>query len=503
MAFVARTRTEIRDDLIASWSTRYLAEGRRLATWQGSPAYMMADAFSVVLATLDQQAQAVTRDILPDTAAGASLDRHGYVYGVERRPATKAVLTVTVTGTPSATIAIPAGSTMSYSGSGALFDVTSSSVTFSGGGISTVLVRARSAGTDGNLSASTVLVWTTPPAGINTQGVVSSILTTAEGAETDADYSARIIARLRDRPASGNRADWLDWTETVDGIGEAYVNPLAQPGTTTAPVLGCVTVVAVTPPPTTYEPQTVTAIAVATHGLSPSYSRVPSAAVLANAEAYIEGTQDAQGRPLDETAQVQLRPVTMAAGDYAVEAPSVSPVTCTVDVATDETRYPWPFTGSRTVQASPTPTTSTFTLDDVTDIGAGDMVAVEVGASIRGRMWLCAVTQVVGSAITVSPACPAAPSAGADVYPDPGVWAGVRQTILQEFDGLGPGAVSGSTRYPSTSTRGPSTLSVARLTARVVSVDGVTSCTMTGPTTDTAATAKQILTPSAIVIQKL
>ena len=98
MAFVARTRAEIRDQLLSYWAAEYALRGETLLTAQGSDAYLLASQIGVVQEAVDAQAEQVARDILPDQASTAGLDRFGAVYGIPRPAGTFATASVTVTG---------------------------------------------------------------------------------------------------------------------------------------------------------------------------------------------------------------------------------------------------------------------------------------------------------------------------------------------------------------------------------------------------------------------
>jgi hypothetical protein len=103
--------------------------------------------------------------------------------------------------------------------------------------------------------ATDVLTWQSAPAGLGPTATVSSVtLTTGADVESYGDWAQRIIGRLQERPASGNRADWKAWCEAFTGldIRQVWVYPLLQPpatypGAGTENVLGCVTVVCAGP----------------------------------------------------------------------------------------------------------------------------------------------------------------------------------------------------------------------------------------------------------------
>ena len=94
MPYTGRSVADIRDSILADWSTAYTQLGRSLLIVEGSPAYLWASAIAIQLQGVEAQAEQIARDILPDEASDASLLRWGAVYAVERRPATAAEITV-------------------------------------------------------------------------------------------------------------------------------------------------------------------------------------------------------------------------------------------------------------------------------------------------------------------------------------------------------------------------------------------------------------------------
>ena len=59
-------------------------------------------------------------------------------------------------------------------------------------------------------------------------------------------------------------------------------------------------------------------------GLSPSFSRLPSELLRALVVDYVEGARDAAGAAVPEALQKQLRPATLAPGNYEIGAPTVT-----------------------------------------------------------------------------------------------------------------------------------------------------------------------------------
>ena len=487
MAFTARTRTTIRSALLSALTARYSAAGKTLAVEYGSDAYWMADALSVELLQLESAAEALSHEILPDEAIDL-LDRHASVYAITRRAAVKAILTVAVTGTPSTTPAIPAGSKMSSPG-GALFTVSDASVALNGSGNGTLsVVTADAGGAAGTLAVSTVLTWQSAPAGLNPTGTVASITTAGEDEETDDTLRTRLLDRLRQRPASGNAEDWREWTASCDGITDAYVYQRLQPGTTSGEVLGCVTVVAVGP----------------AQGTSITNTRVVGSTRCDQIEDFINGTRNAAGVVV--TDGVQLRPVTQATADF--EVTNLVPTTQNVTLAIkNSARYPFPFTGTMTENGS-TPTTLVVTGDHTAKNGKRALVKVGTGyargafqaVDLSGGTYNGGTNKTTWTITTLL----TTPVAASLVYPAPANWDAMKTALFTLFDSLGPKDTAALQRYPTEDVRGRATLYLSAMASALQAVPGVVSVTFTTPGVDqTPANAKMIIELAELVITEI
>lgn len=474
MAFTPRTREEIRSDIIAALTNRYSAAGRTLDVSDGSDAYMRADALAVILATIEQQAAQQALDTFVDTASDAAVERHAAVYAITRRAASPATLTVAVTGTPSTTPSISAGSKMSGS-DGALFTCSDLSVVLDGSGNGSITVTADDAGSAGTLAAGTVLTWQSAPAGLDSTGTVSATVTSGEDAETTDELRARVLSRLRQRPASGNSEDWRDWCESCDGVTRAYVYPLLQPSTVSGDTLGCVTVVVMGP----------------AQGTNPTNTSVISSARCAEIEDYIEGVRDTAGA-LDASA-TQLRPAAIATADYEVTFVGVSPVDVEVDIKTTS-RFPFSFSGTLTVDTGASTSTSLVVNGDET-AKTGKRALVRVASSSHRGGWQA--TELKSGVFAAGKTTFVVSLSGAPntttAYPAPANWDALRTAIFDLCDSLGPKDTNPRRRWPTVDVEGPDTLYVSAIASALLGVSGTVSATVTQPAADYApADAKQI-----------
>lgn len=475
MAYTARTREEIRSDLIDALTNRYNAAGKVLDVSEGSDAYMRADALAVILASFSQQAAQQVQDVFVDTASDAAVERHAAVYAIERRAASPSTLSITVTGTPSTTISISAGSKLA-SADGTLLTCSDASVVMNGAGTGTISATADTAGVVGNLAVGAPVAWQSAPGGLDPTATVASVVTSGEDAETTSDLRARVLSRLRQRPASGNAEDWRDWCESCDGVTRAFVYPVLEPGTVSGDVLGCVTVVVMGP----------------VQGDNPINSSVISGARCAEIKDYLEGIRDTAG--VYDPDGVQLRPAAIASDDFDVEFIGVAPTDVTANITTTS-RFPFSFSGTLTVDGASTASSLIVAGDQTALTGKIALCRVSTG-SYRGG-WqateLKSGSYNGGTNKTTFTVSLAGAPTTTTAYPAPANWAAIRTAIFALFDSLGPRDTTPARRWPTVDVLGPDTLYVSAITSALLGVGGVTSATITQPATDYAPSdAKQI-----------
>jgi hypothetical protein len=492
MAFNARTRAEIRDALLADWSARYQQLGKTLLTIQGSDAYMLAEALALELEGLEAQALQLTHEILPDEASTEFLDRHGSVDGVARVHAVAAVLSIEISGTPNATVTF--GSSVLVSTAGLRYTPSSATKLLDGAGKGTLNFTCTTAGTTGNQADLAVLTWSSTPTDANPTATVQSTVTAGADAELDAAYATRIVQRRQERPASGNRADWRQWVRDCTGVLDAYVYPLLHPSLG-AGTLGAVTVLGVGP----------------VQGDSTTNTRVLDGSKLTDIAAYLEGTKDPLGNTLAAAAQKMLRPVTMAAGDYAIEAVLTSSqnVDATLVMAS---AYAFPFTGTMTEEATVGSTTTVLYVNGDQTAKNGKAVLVKVGTSnIRGGYQMITLPNGtfggVYTTFNLTTPLVAAPVASSTVYPAPPNWPQIRAAVFAYFDSLGPGDTSPAARWPGEESQGRATLYRSALAAVLIDglgddypVTGVLSASVGTPAGDVAPAAKTVVTLGEFVV---
>ncbi len=191
----ARTADEYLTEILATLS----AQGFPVTAWQsGGAGRTLARADAVALADLRSVIAEIAAGGFLDTATGDWLDLLAEgVFDLERRAATFAVGTVTLTCSPAAgPYSIGAGALVVTDGT-RRWRSTGSTVTLASGGSATFSVRAESPGTDYNVSGSTLSASPLSPAlaGVTVSAVPSWLTTAAVDSEEDASLRAR--CRLR------------------------------------------------------------------------------------------------------------------------------------------------------------------------------------------------------------------------------------------------------------------------------------------------------------------
>ena len=506
MAFTPRTRAQIAAEFLAYWSANYAAATppRVLLTASGSDADLEAQVVGVELEGLEAVAAQVAIDILPDQASPDSLERFSYVYNVPRRTGAASQLVIEVTGAAATTTyPIPSGTQVAAS-SGVLFDVIDTSVTTDAFLAAPMLVRAANPGTSGNLADGDTVTFTVAPSGLSPTGTVAS--TTSEGTdeEDNASLAQRIIEKMQERPASGNRADWREWVRSYTGtpIVEAYVYPLLQPAATppgvgTEAIPGCVTVVAVGPAQGSNVVNT---------RLVPSVNvRTPGGPLLEVID-YLNGVRDATGA--GTLTGNRLPPGSMVYGDWTVEAFNTQVQNVQIAI-TPTAANAFPFVSNPGIDGSSTSTSVVV----VGNYGAGGIenlsglsALVYIGTStVRGGYYR--VTLGVGSynggtmMTTFSVAAmPGAPITPGFLWAAPPCWAAFQSTVFDYFDGLGPGDTTIPARWPTQDVSGRATLYRTALAGRVTEVAGVLSASVTTPATDQTPTQKTVITLGSLLI---
>lgn len=158
----------------------------------------------------------IARQAMIDTAEIEYLERHGAIWGISRKPSTKAIGTITVTGQDGAAVNI---GTRLRRGDGTIYLTTEAKTIVSGEAV--LAVEAENPGESGNALALTKLNFVNPISGLDVEAS-SSLLAGGAEPESDESLKTRIIARIQQPPAGGSENDYLTWAKEVAGVTRAW-----------------------------------------------------------------------------------------------------------------------------------------------------------------------------------------------------------------------------------------------------------------------------------------
>lgn len=161
----------------------------------------------------------IARQILPDTADPAWLERHAALRGMTLKPATTATGVLSVTGTAGAEV--PASTLVRHVPTGATFATTTAAV-LGGDGAAAIACAAASAGAMPDHADEPVL-FITAPTGVQAEARLT--LTGGTDRETHAELLARLLDYLRNPPGGGTASDYRRWAMEVPGVTGAWVYP--------------------------------------------------------------------------------------------------------------------------------------------------------------------------------------------------------------------------------------------------------------------------------------
>ncbi|HOV80185.1 MAG TPA: baseplate J/gp47 family protein [Bacillota bacterium] len=191
-------------------------------------------------------AQEVLRRGFASTTFGAYLDLRCEEHGLTRRAAVKATGTsakgnpLTITG-QDGTI-VPSGFRVAtpadpVTGTPSVEFVTTAQRTIGPSGSVAVDIEAVEGGIKGNVAAGAISVVVVPLAGVT--GVTNAApITGGLDTETDASLLARYLQKVQSPSAGGNKADYVNWTMEVAGVGGVSVIPVRDgPGTVSISII--------------------------------------------------------------------------------------------------------------------------------------------------------------------------------------------------------------------------------------------------------------------------
>jgi uncharacterized phage protein gp47/JayE len=215
MAFPVPGLEQIRTAILADW--RNLDPTTPVDA--DSDNYIRATGIASAICGLYQYASWGVNQFFPDTAELDNLTRFAAARGITAQPPTSATGTIQFTGTPGAAIAI--GTIVQVNG---LQYQTTAAGVIGAGGQASVAALSLTVGPGGNQSDNTAGTLLAAPAGVDSAAILLQMSGGVE-AESAAALLARVLDRLRQPPAGGNRFDYARWTRDVPGVTAAFVYP--------------------------------------------------------------------------------------------------------------------------------------------------------------------------------------------------------------------------------------------------------------------------------------
>jgi len=189
---------------------------------QGSIIYDAMAPAAVEMAELYGELEINRRLSFAETASGEYLELRVKDYGIERKPATRALRRGIFLDDAGAPAAIPIGSR--YAIGGVSYAVQSQET----GG--SYVLRSEVAGEAGNQPLGPLLPLDYMPGLAVAE--LADVIVPGEEAESDEALRQRYYARVRTPAAGGSKADYVNWALEVPGVGAARVFPLWDgPGT--------------------------------------------------------------------------------------------------------------------------------------------------------------------------------------------------------------------------------------------------------------------------------
>lgn len=216
MSFPILTQEQIRDSILVNW--RNLDPLTVVA--EDSDNYIRASGLGSAIAGLYQFAAWGVNQYFPDAADEENLVRFASSRGITQVPASSAIGTISLTGTPAAQL--PAGSIVQVADGNQY--VTAAIATIGGGGTVAVTATAVSAGVIGNQPNNMPGTLQAAPAGLDAN-VVLTQMSGGAPAESLASLLVKVLDRLRNPPAGGNQFDYPRWAREVPGVTAAYLYP--------------------------------------------------------------------------------------------------------------------------------------------------------------------------------------------------------------------------------------------------------------------------------------
>lgn len=152
------------------------------------------------------------------TATGEDLELLGAQYGVDKIPATPAILTVELPAI-NGTIINPTRTFVSEL-TGLRYTMTAQSV--AAGGVATFDLTSTENGDTGNLDIGNTLVIDSPVPNAESIATVTAVVQIGTEEEIDDVYRTKVLDAARSTGGGGNASDYRSWSQEVAGVQRAY-----------------------------------------------------------------------------------------------------------------------------------------------------------------------------------------------------------------------------------------------------------------------------------------
>lgn len=242
--YVTKTNTQIRDDFLRGLKNGLIAIGvSNPNIGPNSDYYLLATALGNEMA-VDQANAIINADAqMPDTAAGAALDRWLSIFGLSRRPGIPSYGNISAPCSTTTTV-VPALSQLTDT-VGLRYQVTTGGIYTAVGGILSIPIVAIDVGKATNHVNGDLLKWVTAPAFCSTNTTVGAVggtdgLTGGFDSEVGVDEPPRnrLLQAMQSPSKGGNSGEVAAWcTQSSPSVQAAFVYPaLLGPGTVFAAV---------------------------------------------------------------------------------------------------------------------------------------------------------------------------------------------------------------------------------------------------------------------------
>lgn len=162
-------------------------------------------------------AEFLAKQLMPDTAIGAYLNRWASIWGITRNVATVSQGDCTFTG--SDPTPMPAGTQIQIGD----YTYTTDVLATMSGGTLTVAVTSEDTGAATQAEAGQTASLTSPIAGIDSDGVVAAGgISDGANIESNEALLVRLLERIQSPPKGGGPGDYVAWAKEVTGVTRAW-----------------------------------------------------------------------------------------------------------------------------------------------------------------------------------------------------------------------------------------------------------------------------------------